>query len=89
MSSEIIKFYKTFEERLKEYSLILNKSNSTILPPSQVSNAWSNYIELCLISQGWNALWYILRKYCDELQISFPQVVLVKVNIDFNFLCLF
>ncbi|KAK7602133.1 hypothetical protein V9T40_009574 [Parthenolecanium corni] len=83
-----MKIFKSYAQRLEEYTYILSTFSSTCVVSGSVSeicNVWSIYLELHLQPKEWRAIWYILRPNCDDLGINFPQIVEVMVeNVDFN-----
>lgn len=84
MEYKMYTFYKTFQERLDEYERILCTSIGPI-PARNVKGIWCKYIEVCIETVGWNALWKISKKTCKEFAIKFPTFVVVTVcEIDYN-----
>ena len=85
MDSEVYKFSKTYEERLDNLNtILLDADDSSSLP--QIPRIWSNYLELTIEPVGWKALWYISRRCCNELKITFPAIVVVTVISFFSFI---
>lgn len=82
MDSEVFKFNKTYEERLDNLNtILLDTDDNSALP--QILRIWSNYLELSIEPLGWKALWYISRRCCNELKITFPAIVGVTVSFIF------
>ena len=79
MFPDIITFEKSFEQRSEEYINILGSRGP--IPASQIENEWKYYIECVVEAGGWQAIWKLSRKTCEELDIDFPTVVLVMVII--------
>ncbi|KAK3910665.1 Protein nessun dorma [Frankliniella fusca] len=85
MSELIFSFIKTYEQRLEEYRDILNSVSA-----SEVVQAWVCTLETFIEPTGWQALWKISRRICEELDIMFPKLVFVKVvNVNFEELTAF
>jgi hypothetical protein len=77
MSRDIITFEKSFQQRLSEYREVLGSRGP--LPVSEVRNEWYYYIESLLEPAGWQAVWKISRRKCEEFEIQFPTLVVVMV----------
>lgn len=77
MSSDIIKFEKSLQQRLSEYMDILGARGN--LPVSGIENEWYYYVENVLEPAGWQAIWKISRQKCEEFKIQFPTLVVVMV----------
>lgn len=77
MSPDIITFEKSFQQRLSEYMDILGARGH--LPSSGIRNEWYYYIESLLEPAGWQAIWKISRRKCEEFEIQFPTLVVVMV----------
>lgn len=83
MRSDNIKIFKSFVQRLEEYTYILTTFSPAWMVPSsatEIVDVWSNYLELQLEPKGWKAIWYILRQNCVNLGLNFPKVVEVMVR---------
>ncbi|KDR10984.1 protein nessun dorma isoform X2 [Zootermopsis nevadensis] len=78
MSPDIITFEKSFQQRLSEYMDILGARGH--LPSSGIQNEWYYYIESLLEPAGWQAIWKISRRKCEEFEIQFPTLVVVMVR---------
>lgn len=78
MSPDIIKFEKSFQQRLSEYVDILGARDH--LPASGIQNEWYYYIENVLEPAGWQAIWKVSRQKCEEFKIQFPTLVVVMVR---------
>ncbi|KAF5291368.1 hypothetical protein FQA39_LY03519 [Lamprigera yunnana] len=82
--NRIVSFNKTYEERLQEFTDVLG-SGHKIVSASSLSKMWTSYLELSIHSSGWLAMWKIPRLTCEQLNIDFPVMVLVRVeNVDFR-----
>jgi hypothetical protein len=77
MSLDIIKFEKSFQQRLSEYMDILGGRGHLLV--SGIQNEWYYYIENVLEPAGWQAIWKVSRKSCEEFKIQFPTLVVVMV----------
>lgn len=83
MGYDNIKIFKSFGQRLEEYTYILTTFSPARMVPGlgpEIIHVWSNYLELQLQSSGWKAIWYILRRNCVDLGVAFPQIVEVMVR---------
>lgn len=77
MSPNIITYEKSFEQRFSEYMDILCARGH--LPAPGIRNEWYYYIDNLLEPAGWQAIWKISRRKCEEFGIQFPTLVFVMV----------
>lgn len=75
---EIILFDKSLQQRFVEYDEIFSRNEPLTL--SQIKKEWSNYLEFSIDPMGWQAVWKIPRFTCEDLNISFPTLVIVCVD---------
>lgn len=84
MADTVFIFHKSFEQRLEEFTDVLCSRASPVLA-SEIADEWSFSLEAFIEPTGWQALWKISRQICEELHISFPRYVFVKViEVDFH-----
>lgn len=77
---QVIKFEKTYQQRLQEYREIFAESS-----PVGITQKFSFYLDLLMERSGWLAVWKIPRPVCQDFGINFPTVVQILVeNIDLN-----
>jgi hypothetical protein len=77
MSPDIIKFEKSFKQRLSEYKDILGARSH--LRVSGIQNEWYYYLENVLEPTGWQAVWKVSRQKCEDFNIQFPTLIVVMV----------
>lgn len=70
-------FEKNYDERLKDFTEILNPTLKT----SAIKATWSACVDLIVDPIGWQAIWKISRNLCLDLKIYFPCSVIVYVSI--------
>lgn len=78
MDSEVYKFNKSFEERLSDLNSILIDDEAS--SSSQIFTMWTDFLEMSIEPWGWKALWYISRRCCNQLKITFPALAVVMVT---------
>ncbi|XP_066991248.1 protein nessun dorma isoform X2 [Anabrus simplex] len=65
-------------ERLEDYKEIL--CTHKVLPASDVRKEWAYHADLVLEPSGWQAVWKVSRRKCDDLRIQFPAYLFVMVE---------
>ncbi|XP_049813243.1 protein nessun dorma-like isoform X1 [Schistocerca nitens] len=84
MLPDIIRFEKTAEDRRLEYINILCNDPGPI-SSSQIEHEWHYYIEAVLEPTGWQAVWKLSLRECDDLHVPFPMAAFVVVeNVEFE-----
>lgn len=74
---QVINFDKNFQIRLEEYEKVF--FGAIPFPYAKLQSEWAFHLELTLDPSGWQAIWDIPRKQCEELELPFPTIVLVYV----------
>ncbi|XP_047114923.1 protein nessun dorma-like isoform X3 [Schistocerca piceifrons] len=84
MLPDIIRFEKTAEDRRLEYINILCNDPGPV-SSSQIEHEWHYYIEAVLEPTGWQAVWKLSLRECDDLHVPFPMAAFVVVeNVEFD-----
>ncbi|XP_066991249.1 protein nessun dorma isoform X3 [Anabrus simplex] len=78
MAPDQITFTKSLQQRLEDYKEIL--CTHKVLPASDVRKEWAYHADLVLEPSGWQAVWKVSRRKCDDLRIQFPAYLFVMVE---------
>ncbi|KAL7030399.1 hypothetical protein ACKWTF_006641 [Chironomus riparius] len=77
---KIYTFEKSFQQRLNEFSLVLDESVC-----GSIKSMWRDFLETSVEGAGYKAVWKISKGMCEMLNISFPAEVFGEIkNTDFD-----
>ncbi|XP_070494638.1 protein nessun dorma [Chironomus tepperi] len=77
---KIYTFEKSFQQRLEEFSLVLDESVC-----GSIKDKWKDFLETSVEGAGYKAVWKISKGMCEMLNITFPAEVFGEIkNTDFE-----
>lgn len=77
---DVYTFDKSVQQRLTDYTDILY-NDKKVTPASRIRTEWATHLNLVIEPVGWQALWKLPRLTCQDLEVHYPTIVFVEVEL--------